>query len=168
MAGRNHMWRTQAERGRWRVFEDAAESFVRAYFNPRYVIDARHNNGNPSQHGSNGFDIVFVNQEGKLVIGEAKSGTVTPITAFGGGVRGEAQLELNLEVLRDSIRTDTRIPEDVKIDLLRQIDSRTFATHLYISPSSSIPEGRLDIYQEILGKPLDAVYILPEELPARN
>lgn len=168
MAGRNHMWRTEAERGRWRVFEDAAESFVRAYFKPRYVINARHNNGSPNPDGANGFDVVFVNQQGRLVIGEAKSGTVTPITAFGGGARGEAQLELNLEVLRTSIRLDPSIPEATKLELLRQIDSRTFETQLYVSPTSTIPQGRLDVYQQMLDRPLDAIYILPEELRSRT
>lgn len=168
MAGRNHMWRTQAERGRWRVFEDAAESFVRAYFNPSYVINARHNNGSFNPDGSNGFDVVFVNEQGRLVIGEAKSGRVTPITAFGGGARGEMQLELNLEVLIQRIRADVSIPDHVKDDLIRQVETRTFETQLYISPTSSIPMERLNVFQEMLGRPLDAIYILPENLAARN
>lgn len=162
------MWRTEAERARWRVFEDASESFVRAYFNPRFVINARHNNGRPDLNGSNGFDLVFVNQEGRLVIVEAKSGRVTLLTAFGAGARGQRQLDTNLRVLADRIEGDPSIPRHVKDDLLEQIETRSFETQLHVSPTSTIPNSRLDVFEEMLGRPLDAIYILPEELAART
>src|SRR5690606_33133871 len=146
MAGRNHMWRTEAERARWRVFEDASESFVRAYFNPRFVINARHNNGRPDLNGSNGFDLVFVNQEGRLVIVEAKSGRVTLLTAFGAGARGQRQLDTNLRVLADRIEGDPSIPRHVKDDLLEQIETRSFETQLHVSQTSTIPNSRLDVF----------------------
>ena len=162
------MWTTPAERARWRALEDAAESFARKYFNATHVINAKQNNGTANPGGSNGFDLVFVNQQGRLVIGEAKSGRVTPITAFGGGARGAAQLELNLRVLRDNVSQDMTIPRSVRDDIIRQIDARSFETQLYLSPTSNIPNGRLDVFTTHLGRPLDAIYILPEAPPARD
>ena len=168
MAGRNHMWRTEAERLRWQSLEDAATSFARNYFDARYVIDAKHMNGALDHPNSTqGFDLVFVTPDGRLVIGEAKSGQQTrEITAFGAGRRGEEQLDLNLRVLRERVERDLSIPDDVKQSIVRQIDTRSFETHLYIPPRTTIRARDLDIFQEALGRPLDAIYILPEELPA--
>jgi hypothetical protein len=77
-------------------------------------------------------------------------------------------LELNLLVLRGRVQLDQSIPPGVKARILEQIDTRTFETHLYISPSSNIPEGRLNVFPDVLGRPLDAVYILPETPAARD
>src|SRR5690606_12716176 len=163
MAGRNHMWRPGTRPLRWQSLEDAATSFAQNYFKARYVIDAKHRNGRPDPDATNGFDVVFIKEDGTLVIGEAKSGAqMSSLTAFGGGVRGETQLVTNLTVLRQNVLNDPNIPRDVKDRILEQIDTRSFETHLYISPTTTIPEGLLDVFQSILGRPLDAIYILPE------
>jgi hypothetical protein len=158
------MWEPGTRPLRWQSLEDAAIAFARNYFDARYVINAKHRNGRPLPNGTNGFDVVFVKSDGTLVIGEAKSGaTVDSITAFGGGPRGEAQLVTNLTVLRRNVLNDPNIPPDVKDNILRQIDTRTFETHLYVSPSTTIREGSLDVFQDILSRPLDAIYVLPED-----
>lgn len=155
---------------RWQSLEDAATSFAQNYFNARYVIDAKHMNGNMDHpYRTQGFDVVFVKADGTLVIGEAKSGdAMTELTALGAGRRGVAQLETNLDVVRARVEMDETIPDSVRASILRQIDERSFETHLYLAPNTNIPSGRLDVYQEVLGRPLDAIYILPEAPPARD
>ena len=103
------------------------------------------------------------------MIGEAKSGSsMTSLTAFGAGENGISQLETNLGVVRARVEMDETIPEGVRASLLRQIDERSFETHLYLAPNTNVPTRHLDVYQEMLGRPLDAIYILPEAPPARD
>ncbi len=166
IAGVNHVWRPGTHPMRWISLEAAAISFARNFFHARYVINAKHRNGRPDPNATNGFDVVFVKEDGTLVIGEAKSGAeVDDITAFGGGARGERQLITNLTVLRRNVLNDPNIPPDIKDNILQQIDTRSFETHLYISPTTTIPHGTLDVFPNIIGRPLDAIYILPEDVP---
>jgi len=128
------------------------------------VINAKHMNGNLDHPNPvHGFDIVYIKEDGTLVIGEAKSGRrATKLTAFGGGDGGKDTLDLNLWVVKQRVEHDPTIPEHIKEKIFDQIENRTFETHLYVPPTTTIPSGYLDVFPELLGRPLDAIYILPE------
>lgn len=164
MAGLNHLWDPKSRTFRWQALEAGAIEFAKNYFGAKYVINAKHMNGNLDHPNPvHGFDIVYIKEDGTLVIGEAKSGRrATKLTAFGGGDGGKDTLDLNLWVVKQRVEHDPTIPEHIKEKIFDQIENRTFETHLYVPPTTTIPSGYLDVFPELLGRPLDAIYILPE------
>jgi hypothetical protein len=60
------------------------------------------------------------------------------------------------------VEADATLSPTMRRDILRQIDNRTFETELFLAPGGTVPAGRLDVFQDNLGRPLDRVIVLPE------
>jgi len=116
---------------------------------------------------NNGFDPAtyakWVDGQPKLVVVEDKSGAVTPLTAFGEGSRGSAQLTRNINQLVDTINS-ADLPDFVKESLIDQAQNKTFSVELHVSDASTLPVSRLDFLRE-QGLSLDRIVVVPSVAP---
>jgi filamentous hemagglutinin len=115
------------------------------------------------KRGTNGFDLAYVVRDGgsyKLVIVEAKSGSVGKLTAFGEGMRGEAQLQTNLQTVRKAVDS-SNLPAAVKDAAREQLNARTFQTELFMGETSNLNFSKLDFLSSVTGKPVQKIIVLP-------
>jgi len=157
-------WRAPATGGiaaRGTALEQAAVAYARGYHGATHVWQPQWQQGAALR----GLDIAYLRPDGKLVIGEAKahSGNINDLTAFG-STRLET-LELNLAKLRELVEQDRSLSVEMRRNVLRQIDNRTFETELFLAPKGNVPDPKLDVLQDRLGRPLDRVIVLPEGPP---
>jgi len=111
----------------------------------------------------NGFDLSYatmVDGEPQLTVVEDKSGaTTSPLTAFGEGARGAAQLDKNVDNLVESIQ-NSELSEEAQTSLIQQAIGNNFSVELHVSDTSAIPQSRLDFLNS-LGLTPSRIVVIP-------